>query len=138
MPFSEHQSITNPSATTIPHIDDDLNRELAFYAQALSAATAARSLLQKEGQPFSRPTDYFAEMVKSDEHMGKVRDKMMAAAGAKKAAADARRQRDLRKFGKQVQVAKLQERDKAKRETLDKIKLLKRSIVFPAMFCIDL
>lgn len=77
--------------------------------------------------PFSRPTDYFAEMVKSDEHMGKIKQKMVDEASNKKAGSEARRQRDLKKFGKQVQVAKLQERDKAKRETLDKINLLKRS-----------
>ena len=68
-------------------------------------------------------------MVKSDEHMGKIKAKMVDEAANKKAAAEARRQRDLKKFGKQVQVAKLQERDKAKRETLDKINLLKRSMI---------
>lgn len=62
--------------------------------------------------------------------MGKIKAKMTDGATNKKAAAEARKQRDLKKFGKQVQVAKLQERDKAKRETLDKINLLKRSI-FP-------
>ena len=61
--------------------------------------------------------------------MGKIKAKMVDEAANKKAAAEARKQRDLKKFGKQVQVAKLQERDKAKRETLDKINLLKRSMV---------
>ena len=61
--------------------------------------------------------------------MGKIKAKMVDEAANKKAAAEARRQRDLKKFGKQVQVAKLQERDKAKRETLDKINLLKRSMI---------
>ena len=60
--------------------------------------------------------------------MGKIKAKMTDDAANKKAAADARKQRDLKKFGKQVQVAKLQERDKAKRDTLDKINLLKRSM----------
>ncbi len=55
-------------------------------------------------------------MVKTDEHMGRIRDKMVDEAAGKKAAAEARKQRDLRKFGKQVQVARAQERDKAKRE----------------------
>ena len=59
--------------------------------------------------------------------MGKIKAKMVDEAANKKAAAEARKHRDLKKFGKQVQVAKLQERDKAKRETLDKINLLKRS-----------
>lgn len=126
MSFSEHQSLTTAAPTSIPDVEDDLNRELAFYAQSLSTVNEARALLKKEGVPFSRPTDYFAEMVKSDEHMGKIKQKLIDTAAGKKAAADARRQRDLKKFGKQVQVAKLQERDKAKRETLEKINLLKR------------
>jgi rRNA-processing protein EBP2 len=132
LPFSSHQAITSQTntANSIPDIDDDLNRELAFYAQSLAAAKEGRALLTKEGIPFSRPTDYFAEMVKSDEHMGRVKDKLRDEAANKKAATEARRQRDLKKFGKQVQVAKMQERAKEKRETLDRINVLKRSTSF--------
>ncbi|KAI4132675.1 MAG: hypothetical protein LQ338_000615 [Usnochroma carphineum] len=126
LPFSEHQTLVTSAPISIPDINDDLNRELAFHQQCLTAAKEARELLKKEGVPFSRPPDYFAEMVKSDEHMGKIKQKMHDEAANKKAAAEARKQRDLKKFGKQVQVAKLQERDKAKRETLEKINILKR------------
>ena len=126
-PFSEHQSVISAVQISIPDINDDLNRELTFYKQCLDAVNEGRSLLKREGVPFTRPTDYFAEMVKTDEHMGKIKQKMTDEAANKKAAAEARRQRDLKKFGKQMQVAKLQERDKSKRETLEKINLLKRS-----------
>ncbi|KAK2804206.1 rRNA-processing protein and EBNA1-binding protein ebp2 [Onygenales sp. PD_10] len=125
-PFSEHQSLTSTEPVDVPDPNDDLTRELAFYTVCASAAKSARDLLKKEGIPFSRPTDYFAEMVKSDEHMGKVKKKLYDEAAAKKASAEARKQRDLKKFGKQVQVAKLQQRQKEKRETLDKINSLKR------------
>ena len=128
--FSEHQVITTSTPVSIPDVNDDLTRELAFYKQCLDAANEARKLLRKEGVPFSRPNDYFAEMVKSDEHMGKIKRKITEEAANKKAAAEARKQRDLKKFGKQVQIAKLQERDKAKRETMGKIDLLKRSTLF--------
>ena len=128
LPFSSYQSVTTSEPVAISNVNDDLTRELAFYKQSLDAANEARTRLKKEGAPFSRPTDYFAEMVKSDEHMGKIRSKMVDEAAHKRAAVDARKQRDLKKFGKQVQVAKLQERNKAKRETLDKINLLKRSM----------
>ncbi|KAF4634857.1 hypothetical protein G7Y89_g3235 [Cudoniella acicularis] len=126
MSFSEHQSITTSTPVSIPDVSDDLNRELAFYAQSLSAAQEARKLLKAEGIPFTRPTDYFAEMVKADEHMAKIKAKLIDEAAGKKASAEARKQRDLKKFGKQVQVAKLQERDKERKQTLDKIKVLKR------------
>jgi rRNA-processing protein EBP2 len=133
LPFSAHQVIISQTntANNIPDIDDDLARELAFYSQSLTAVKEARTKLTKEGTPFTRPTDYFAEMVKSDEHMGKVKDKLRDEAAGKKAAAEARRQRDLKKFGKQVQVAKMQERAKEKRDTLDRINVLKRSMPSP-------
>ncbi|KAF7846369.1 hypothetical protein BT93_L4493 [Corymbia citriodora subsp. variegata] len=126
LPFSENQVVMTDAQVEIEDVDDDLNRELAFYKQSLEAVTRARALLRAEGVPFSRPADYFAEMVKSDEHMGKIKQKLVDEAASKKASADARRQRDLKKFGKQVQVAKLQERDRSKRETMEKINLLKR------------
>ncbi|KAI0398352.1 eukaryotic rRNA processing protein EBP2-domain-containing protein [Xylariaceae sp. FL0594] len=130
VPFSSHQSLSSatPTADAIGEdgLQDDIKRELAFYAQALDAGRRGRALLKKEGVPFSRPTDYFAEMVKDDGHMDKVKAKMVEEASAKKASAEARKLRELKKFGKQVQVAKLQERAKEKRETLEKIKNLKR------------
>lgn len=127
LPFSAHQSLTSSEPIKIADVSDDLNRELAFYAQSLEAVKEGRKLLKQEGVPFTRPTDYFAEMVKADEHMEKVKRKLVEEAANKKASAEARKQRDLKKFGKQVQVAKLQEREKEKRETLEKIKSLKRS-----------
>ena len=125
--FSDHQTVVSAAPTSILDVHDDLNRELAFHSQCLEAVTEARTLLRKENVKFSRPTDYFAEMVKTDDHMEKIKTKIREAATDKKAAVEARRQRDLKKFGKQVQVAKLQERDKARRETMNKIHVLKRS-----------
>jgi hypothetical protein len=137
LPFSEHQSLTTSDPVSIPDVSDDLNRELAFYAQSLSAVKEARGLLKAEGAPFSRPKDYFAEMVKADEHMAKIKAKLVEEAAGKKAAAEARKQRDLKKFGKQVQVAKLQERDKERKQTMEKIKVLKRSRSIPVMIHIN-
>ena len=127
VPFSDHQTVISATPTSIPNVNDDLNRELALHRQCLEAVTEARILLKKEDIKFSRPTDYFAEMVKTPEHMVKIKAKIRDPATDKKAAAEARRQRDLKKLGKQVQVAKLQERGKARRETMDKINVLKRS-----------
>ena len=126
LPFLHNQTITSAEPVVIEDVEDDLNRELSFYKQSLDAVKDARAKLKKEGVPFTRPTDYFAEMVKSEEQMGKVKAKLVDEAARKKASADARRQRDLKKFGKAVQVAKLQERDRTKRDTMDKINSLKR------------
>lgn len=129
VPFATHQTVSSSADTadSVPDVSDDLQRELAFYSQCLEATKIGRAKLLKEGVPFTRPKDYFAEMVKEDAHMEKVKAKLVEEASNKKAAAEARKLRDLKKFGKQVQVAKLQERQKEKRETLEKIKTLKRS-----------
>ncbi|KAF9869461.1 rRNA processing protein [Colletotrichum karsti] len=128
VPFATHQSLisSKPTAESVPDVQDDLQRELAILSQALEGARKGRTLLLKEGVPFSRPSDYFAEMAKDDGQMQKIKDKLIEEASNKKAAAEARKLRDLKKFGKQVQVAKLQERQKAKKDTLEKIKTLKR------------
>jgi rRNA-processing protein EBP2 len=135
MKFSAHNSLIltslPPTSASIPDANDDLTRELEFYRICRTAATEARSLLKKEKIPFTRPSDYFAEMVKSDEHMGKVKKKLYDEAANKKAAAEARRVRDAKKFGKAVQIAKEQERAKEKRQTLEKISSLKRSMMPP-------
>ncbi|KAL4904841.1 eukaryotic rRNA processing protein EBP2-domain-containing protein [Aspergillus multicolor] len=127
-PFSEHNSLISKAEDEmeVPDANDDLNRELAFYKTAQTAAITARKLLKKEGVPFTRPRDYFAEMVKTDEHMGKIKKKLYDEAAGKKAAAEARKQRDLKKFGKQVQVAKLQQRAKEKKEAIERINDLKK------------
>jgi rRNA-processing protein EBP2 len=50
---------------------------MCSYKQALSSAVAARALCNKHGIAFSRPNDYYAEMVKSDSHMERIRQKLL-------------------------------------------------------------
>ncbi|KAG1448396.1 hypothetical protein G6F56_008954 [Rhizopus delemar] len=127
LPWIETMTITSSEPVVIEDSTDDMARELAFYQQALEAAKLGRELVKKANVEFSRPDDYFAEMVKSDEHMAKIRQKLVDQEASIKSSEDAKRQRHLKKFGKKVQVEKQLERQKQKAETLDKIKLLKRS-----------
>ncbi|ODV65508.1 Ebp2-domain-containing protein [Hyphopichia burtonii NRRL Y-1933] len=126
--FQEHQSVVSDEVveSQIKDIYDDTQRELAFYKQGLDAVKQSRATLLKLKVPFSRPLDYFAEMAKSDEHMDKLKNKLLGEAANKKASEDAKKQRQLKKFGKQVQHETLQKRAKEKRETLEKIKSLKK------------
>ena len=45
--------------------------------QALAAAKAALGRLEAAGVPWRRPADYYAEMVKSDAHMARVKAQLM-------------------------------------------------------------
>ena len=128
--FSVHNSLISPlppTPTAIPDPDDDLTREAEFYRIARAAALSARDLLAAEGIPFSRPADYFAEMVKTDEHMSRVKKKMYDEAAAKRASGDAKQLRQAKKFGKEVQRKKEEERAREKRKTLNQIQDLKKS-----------
>lgn len=89
-------------------------RELAFYTQALAAVKSAQARLTKMDVPFARPDDYFAEMLKTDQHMAKVKLRLIKQQEAVFNAEQRRKQQHNKKFGKQVQRAKLEERARQK------------------------
>ena len=124
MSFVEHQTITAPQLNDFD-VTEDLHRELAFYKQASDAAKAARDLLEKAGEQFTRPVDYFAEMVKSEEHMGKIQDRMVKDLAAGRASEKAKRQRMLKKIGKSVEKSKAEDKRLEKKEMHGKIKSIR-------------
>ncbi|TQS32793.1 hypothetical protein Golomagni_06879 [Golovinomyces magnicellulatus] len=65
-------------------------------------------------------------MVKTDEHMERIRQKLLDETAAIKASEAAKKQRELKKFGKKVQVEKLQERIRNKKQLNERIAGLKR------------
>jgi rRNA-processing protein EBP2 len=58
--------IKDPTAEGAVSIHDDLKREVTFYDVALKAVLQAKTQCADAKIPFSRPEDFFAEMVKSD------------------------------------------------------------------------
>jgi len=89
-----------------------------------------RDRIRKEGGVFERPSDYFAEMIKTDDHMAKIRQRLLDENASIEASERAKAQRELKKFGKKVQTEKRLEREKAKADALDKITALKKSTYF--------
>lgn len=125
LPWTETLVISFPE-TVEADVDDDLNRELAFYKQALYSADLARSLAASHSLPFTRPSDYFAEMVKSDAHMERIRARLLDERSGIKKSEDKRKEREAKKFGKQVQLDKQRERERGKKEMDERLKSLKR------------
>mmetsp|Transcript_7328 Transcript_7328/g.14992 ORF Transcript_7328/g.14992 Transcript_7328/m.14992 type:complete len:372 (-) Transcript_7328:1706-2821(-) len=100
-------------------VNDDLKREEAFVRTAtVAAAKGLKMLRDLEGvSSFRRPGDYFAEMVKSDDHMKRVKEKIIYERERIAAAEQRRKQRVGKKESKRVQVEKEQtRRQEAKRE----------------------
>ena len=81
----------------------------------------------KHSLPFTRPADYFAEMVKSDAHMERIRQRLLDESAGMKRAEEKRKEREGKKFGKQVQLEKQKERERGKKEMEERLKGLKRS-----------
>jgi rRNA-processing protein EBP2 len=103
---------------------------MCSYKQALHGANTARALATKNNFPFTRPSDYFAEMVKSDSHMERIRSRLLDESATIKRSEEKRKEREGKKFGKQVQLEKLKEREKSKKDMEERIKGLKRSMWF--------
>ncbi|KAL1676881.1 eukaryotic rRNA processing protein EBP2-domain-containing protein [Schizophyllum commune] len=125
LPWTETLVLSYPNTIDVD-VEDDLNRELAFYKQALHGANAARALAAKHNFPFTRPADYFAEMVKSDAHMERIRQRLLDEKATIKKSEDKRREREGKKFGKQVQIEKLKEREQSKKDMEERLRSLKR------------
>ncbi|KAJ1618257.1 eukaryotic rRNA processing [Pavlovales sp. CCMP2436] len=124
--FRDTLCIVTDRPIELGDVDDDLKRELAFYNNALQAVHLAQAKLDELGIPHKRPDDYFAEMVKSDSHMARVKTRLIKQQTDAKEAEERRKSRDSKKFGKQFQAAKTQERALKSKASKDAAKGLKR------------
>ncbi|CAG7853074.1 SubName: Full=Related to EBP2-required for pre-rRNA processing and ribosomal subunit assembly {ECO:0000313/EMBL:CCA70824.1} [Serendipita indica DSM 11827] len=124
-PWTETLAVTYDQAIDVD-VNDDLQRELAFYKQALHGANTAKTLAARHNLPFTRPSDFYAEMVKSDAHMERIRQRALDETAGIKRSEEKRREREGKKFGKKVQLEKLKERERSKKEIEERVKGLKR------------
>ncbi|KIY96774.1 hypothetical protein MNEG_11189 [Monoraphidium neglectum] len=125
-PWEEAQAVTAKEATQVDNIDDDLGRELAFYNQAMGAAAEAIRRFEAAGVAWHRPADYYAEMVKSDEHMAKVKDRLMHEQQQIEEADERRKAREQKAYSKQVQAQKTRERAAEKKRQIEAVSQLRK------------
>lgn len=118
MPWVETNLVTTTVNSTDLDPSDDFARENAFYDSAVAASQAALKLFDKYHVPVRRPSDYYAEMLKTDEHMERIKEKIINEGEKIKAAERARKQRDNKKYGKKIQQDVLAQRQKAKSEAM--------------------
>ncbi|XP_064476708.1 probable rRNA-processing protein EBP2 [Ornithodoros turicata] len=107
-------------------VHHDFLREMTFYRQAQTAVREGIPKLKQLGVTTKRPEDYFAEMAKSDDHMKKVREKLLSKKNAMERSERVKQLREMKKFGKKVQTEVLQKRQKEKKEMMDNLKKLKK------------
>ncbi|KAL9242231.1 hypothetical protein vseg_016251 [Gypsophila vaccaria] len=103
-------------------VNDDLAREAAIYTQGLHGTREAYAKLEARGQPYLRPADYYAEMVKSDSHMERVKKKLLVEKKELEEQEQRRKDRENKRISKQVQAEKQKERAKDKKEQIESVK----------------
>jgi len=107
-------------------IHNDFKREMLFYRQAQSAVLEALPRLHSMNIATKRPQDYFAQMAKTDDHMQKIRQKLMTKQIGNERAEKVKKLRELKKYGKKVQIEVQQKRLKEKKEMMEGVKKLKK------------
>lgn len=103
-------------------VNDDLKREASFYTQAVEGTRQAFEKLQSMGLTFLRPSDYYAEMVKTDAHMEKVKRRLLAEQKEIEEAEERKKAREAKKLAKEIQAQKTKERAKQKKEEIESVK----------------
>eukprot|EP00884_Botryococcus_braunii_P000296 jgi/Botrbrau1/10267/Bobra.0140s0020.2 len=121
----EAQALTL-DAPPIDDIEDDLARELSFYTQALEAAKEGIRRFDAAGVGWKRPPDYYAEMVKSDEHMARIKQQLMFEERQILEAQERRKQRESKKFQKEVMAERKKEKVQAKKHMIAQVSQLRK------------
>lgn len=126
LPWVVEQTITSQEPSQVDDPNDDIERELAFHEMALAATKRAIKTFENQTIPWLRPTDYYAEMVKSDEHMARVKEQLIFEEKKIREAEQRRKLRDGKKFQKQLQAAKLEEKQRMKNARLEVVKTVRK------------
>ena len=107
-------------------VHNDFKREMLFYRQAQATVIESFARLKNMGVPTKRPDDYFAQMMKTDDHMQKIRTKLAEKQDEEDRVSKIRKLRELKKFGKKVQVEVQQKRQKEKKDMLEQVKKFRK------------
>lgn len=111
----------------IPDPENDLHREVQFYNQALFAVESAIRNFKKQGISYKRPLDFYAEMVKTDKHMTKIKGKLLQEQNKIKAVEQSKALALQKKYSKRVHSDRVQEKARMKKQTLEAINNLRKA-----------
>lgn len=107
-------------------VDNDFKRESLFLKQAELCVREGLTKLEHFGIKTKRPDDYFAEMVKSDEHMKKIRENLLSKHAEAERREKVRKLRELKKMGKQIQIENEKKKLDAKKKLKEAVKQYKK------------
>lgn len=102
-------------------IHDDLKREVVFHNLALESVHILRSQCDAENIPFTRPEDFFAEMVKTDDHMSMVKDKLIFETKKMEAFEQRKSNREQKLRAKEKHAHRIDEKNKYKKQHMREV-----------------
>jgi rRNA-processing protein EBP2 len=105
---------------------NDFKRESLFLRQAENAISMALPKLNNLNIKTKRPEDYFAEMAKSDEHMKRVKEKLLSKHAEMERREKVRKLREMKKLGKQIQQEVEKKKQQTKKRLSESIKKFKK------------
>jgi len=103
-------------------IHDDLKREVVFHNLALESVHMLRSQCDADKIPFTRPVDFFAEMVKTDDHMSMVKDKLIFETKKMEAFEHRKSNREQKLRAKEKHAHRIDEKNKFKKQHMREVK----------------
>lgn len=93
---------------------------------SLASASEGLARLTDLRIPFRIPPDFFAERVKPDKHMARIKDKLLEERRKMDSVADRKKTKEEKRFAKSVQSAKLQEKSADKKAALEAASKLRK------------
>ena len=126
MPFAGGDSmISIPEALDV---HNDIKREVAFYNATRENVMKGMQFLVQPRVPISRPDDFLAAMLKSDQHMSNVKSRLLKQQVKIKTFEEKKQRDENKKFHKALKDFKMKAKHSEKRENLNQIDLLKKRI----------
>jgi len=113
---------------SVDPVVNEFKRETLLHRQAQACVLEGISRLHQLDIVTKRPDTYFAEMAKSDTHMHKVRQNLMAKQAGQVRAEKVRQLRQQKKMGKQLQSQTKQRRDSEKKDMLNQVKRIRKGL----------
>jgi rRNA-processing protein EBP2 len=94
--------------------------------QALDAAKTAINRFEQAGTTWQRPPDYYAEMVKSDDHMARVKEQLLFETKKIEDSSQRRKERESKRFAKQVSAERKKEKAQDKKSAITNVSALRK------------
>jgi rRNA-processing protein EBP2 len=111
------------------NMDDDIKRELIFYNLTLQNAVRGIIKLKEQGEKLNRPGDFFAEMVKSDNQMERIKKQIITEQQRIKKFEEKKNKIQNIKFAKAMKDSQQKQKSDYKKKTKEAIEGWKKRIL---------